>query len=61
MNNIMSDNRDQFIEDWTKKIQEWSERKYDKKTDLNSDFNKGDQHPICSQGQTYSTRNKSHI
>ena len=40
MNNIMSENRDQFIEDWTKKIQEWSERKYDKKTDLNSDFNK---------------------
>ena len=40
MNNIMSDNRDQFIENWTKKIQEWSERKYDKKTDLNSDFNK---------------------
>src|SRR6478609_9270911 len=40
MNNIMSENRDQFIENWTKKIQEWSERKYDKKTDLNSNFNK---------------------
>ena len=40
MNNIMSENRDQFIENWTKKIQEWSERKYDKKTDLDSNFNK---------------------
>ncbi len=35
MNNIMSKEKDQFINDWRKKIHNWSERKYDNKIDKN--------------------------
>ncbi|MBA3978022.1 MAG: dihydropteroate synthase [Nitrosopumilus sp.] len=32
MNNVMSNEKTQFINEWTKKIERWSERKYDDKT-----------------------------
>jgi 5-methyltetrahydrofolate--homocysteine methyltransferase len=32
MNNVMSDEKNQFIKDWAKKIETWSERKYDDKS-----------------------------
>lgn len=32
MNNIMSDNKQEFIESWKKKIESWNERKYDDKS-----------------------------
>lgn len=35
MNNIMSKEKDQFLTDWRKKIQNWNERKYDNKTNKN--------------------------
>jgi len=35
MNNIMSKEKDQFLIDWRKKIQNWNERKYDNKTNKN--------------------------
>jgi 5-methyltetrahydrofolate--homocysteine methyltransferase len=37
MNNIMSDEKSQFIESWLKKIQTWNERKYDDKKDTNTE------------------------
>ena len=36
MNNIMSEEKNQFIENWKKKIQDWNERKYDDKKDNNN-------------------------
>ncbi len=36
MNNIMSEEKNQFIENWKKKIQDWNERKYDDKKDSNA-------------------------
>jgi 5-methyltetrahydrofolate--homocysteine methyltransferase len=36
MNNIMSEEKYQFIENWKKKIQDWNERKYDDKKDNNN-------------------------
>ncbi len=36
MNNIMSDGKSQFIEDWKKTIQNWNERKYDDKASINA-------------------------
>ena len=35
MNNIMSKEKNQFLIDWRKKIQNWNERKYDNKTNKN--------------------------
>jgi len=39
MNNIMSDDKNQFIEDWRKKLESWNERKYDDKSKTNVDPN----------------------
>ncbi len=36
MNNIMSDEKSQFIENWKKKIQTWNERKYEEKKNTNT-------------------------
>ena len=47
MNNIMSDEKSQFIESWLKKIQTWNERKYDDKKDTNTEVKLSNQ---CKTG-----------
>ncbi|MBA3750051.1 MAG: dihydropteroate synthase, partial [Nitrosopumilus sp.] len=37
MNNLMSKEKIQFIEDWRKKLESWNERKYDDKSKINVD------------------------